>query len=229
MKKVYCITCGKWLGQFADYNKSKKCNSCSKLFFNARYFQKIDKNEKAYFLGFLFADGSIVNNSLKWTSKDVCMLNKFKKFISSKNVIHYDKKQDEYKLGVCSPRLRQDLEKLNFIPRKTFRLKFPKIKSKFISHFIRGYFDGDGCIYFQKNNYPRLEFYSGCGSFLEEINKIIGQNGKIRKRSTYVCFTLGFNGKKVYDIMDYLYKDAKVYLKRKFDKLRRNKYAYQTA
>ncbi len=203
-------------------NYLKKYNIKRRLrrdLFNSEYFKYINSEDKAYFLGFLFADGSIVGNSLKWKSIDKEILIKFKIFLESKNKINYIKEYNEYSLQIASPILRIDLEKLNFIPNKTFRLKMPKIKNKLLFHFIRGYFDGDGCIYSQsqKGNfyYPRLEFYSGCLSFLKEINKIFYNDGLIREKIRSNCFTLCFNGKIALNIMNLLYKDADIYLKRK--------------
>jgi len=193
--------------------------------FDTTYFKSIDSEDKAYFLGFLFADGCIVKNCLKWTSKDLSAILSFMSNIKSKNKINYNKIQDEYRIGLGSVNMTKDLQKLNFCERKAYRMVFPKIKKPLLSHFIRGYFDGDGCFYVQKSKttklpvYPRLEFYSCCEGFLKSVNRIFDDIGHIRYKAPTHVFTLGFNGKKALKIIKILYSDSNYYLLRKKQKL----------
>mgnify|MGYP002625860766 CR=1 FL=1 len=55
--------------------------------------------------------------------------------------------QDQYIFSVSSPKMKVDLIRLGAIPNKSLILEFPKdIPNDLIRHFVRGYFDGDGCI-----------------------------------------------------------------------------------
>ena len=72
--------------------------------------------------------------------------------------------------------------------RKSLDIDFPVVPRKFLPDFVRGYFDGDGCIYLDKR---RNRYYSSfsCGSkeFIEKLyavlKKYLDIGGYIRKRS----------------------------------------------
>ena len=138
-----------------------------KHFFDMSFFKKIDTEEKAYFLGLLYADGCTAEHSINLaiSSRDVELLEKFKKAIKftgpiEKIIVMIDygdkygiKPTETVKIRLNSMELRQDVINLGCVPRKTFTLSFPseKIVPRFlVRHFIRGYFDGDGCVYERK-------------------------------------------------------------------------------
>jgi hypothetical protein len=128
---------------------------------NEDYFEKIDSNEKAYWLGLLFADGYVrkrkqfngkhkqggtVGISLK--NGDEYLLEKLIIDLGSTYKLTKQIKDEflSYKLEVNSSKMADDLINLGCIPNKSLILMPPNLKDKFIPHFIRGYFDGDGSI-----------------------------------------------------------------------------------
>jgi hypothetical protein len=128
---------------------------------NENYFEKIDTNEKAYWLGLLCADGyvrkrkqfngkhkqgGIVGISLK--SGDEYLLEKLIVDLDSTYKLTKQVKDDflSYKLEINSVKLADDLIKLGCIPNKSLKLLPPNLTDELINHFIRGYFDGDGSI-----------------------------------------------------------------------------------
>jgi hypothetical protein len=128
---------------------------------NEDYFEKIDSNEKAYWLGLLFADGYVrkrkqfngkhkqggtVGISLK--NGDEYLLEKLIIDLGSTYKLTKQIKDEflSYKLEVNSSKMDDDLINLGCIPNKSLILMPPNLKDKFIPHFIRGYFDGDGSI-----------------------------------------------------------------------------------
>jgi hypothetical protein len=128
---------------------------------NEDYFEKIDSNEKAYWLGLLFADGYVrkrkqfngkhkqggtVGISLK--NGDEYLLEKLIIDLGSTYKLTKQIKDEflSYKLEVNSSKMADDLINLGCIPNKSLILMSPNLKDKFIPHFIRGYFDGDGSI-----------------------------------------------------------------------------------
>ena len=135
----------------------------SRYFANFRYFNKIDTEFKAYILGFIYADGNLFNNTLKIaiSEKDKEILEKFKEDIKCNNPILFIKsnlknRQDQVSLSITDVDLRNDLIDKGVIENKTFKIVFPsynKVPKKLIHHFIRGYFDGDGCICVYKVNW----------------------------------------------------------------------------
>ena len=130
---------------------------------NFDYFNKIDSKDKAYFLGFISADGNVWKRDRKNSqgqlrisihSKDVDVLHKFKKYINSNHKItefsfvHKDTGTitETSSLTIVSDKIFNDLSKYNITPNKTWKFHPINIPDNFISHFIRGYFDGDGSI-----------------------------------------------------------------------------------
>lgn len=125
-------------------------------------FNKIDTEEKAYWLGFLCADGTIRSKpkdyqiELCLKEEDFNHLVKFRKFIGNNNKISYREKQKAFRYCFRSKQIHKDLCKLGCVPRKSLILKFPtkeQVPDAFLNDFIRGYFDGDGCLCFSKNRY----------------------------------------------------------------------------
>jgi DNA-binding transcriptional regulator WhiA len=126
-----------------------------KNYCNDTYFSEIDNSQKAYWLGVLFADGNVSRKNSKtgkifFSSIDKEWIELFKKEINFTGKItketHKKYKKDIYKISITSKIMFEDLVKLGCTPNKTFTLKFPKLKKELTSHFIRGYFDGDGSV-----------------------------------------------------------------------------------
>lgn len=125
-----------------------------KYSFDKTFFKKIDTEQKAYFLGLLYADGYIhskpyyVGISLKYD--DIDILEKFKESILSNNLIKHiiSNGFKQVYLQFSSIELVKDLINQGCIQNKSKVLKFPlNIKDELIHHFIRGYFDGDGSVW----------------------------------------------------------------------------------
>lgn len=117
------------------------------------------------------------------------------------------------------------LAKLGVVPNKTFKLEFPNIKEKYYSHFIRGYFDGDGS--FPSGRHGAGFSLVGRQGFLEKVRDILIENCKLNKVGVYKrvnIYTLNYGGQiQMKRITDYLYKDATIFLQRKYDKVKNNK------
>ena len=150
------------------------------------YFNKIDTEEKAYWLGFLYADGCVHSNnyeiSVNITDKE--HIEKFKTAIKAFNhniTETQDKRfQNEktlYQFSIKDKQLHQDLIKWGCIPQKSLLInKIPNIPRDYVSHFLRGYFDGDGSLhYLQGTNNYRISFI-GTKDFLNDIQKELQTN-----------------------------------------------------
>jgi len=131
--------------------------------FNDTYFENIDTEDKSYWLGFFYADGYVRKRhdsgqfKLKLCKKDKNHIELFKTNIKSEHIItdgveFFTKNNKKYKseyslLNIYSLKLVDDLIKHGCVQNKTQKIRFPILKNELIQHFIRGYFDGDGCIY----------------------------------------------------------------------------------
>ncbi len=124
----------------------------------------------------------------------------------------------------------QDLIHLGCPPQKTHILKFPsfqQVPEHLINHFMRGYFDGDGCIYVNpKKSGTNLFDVVGNHDFIASYKKTmftkIGKASEVKLRKcncngNIVALDLGGN-QQLRKIYNFLYKDATIYLKRKKEK-----------
>ncbi len=201
---------------------------------NYSCFEAINSEEKAYWLGFIAADGCISKemNQVKISLKgsDIEHLEKFKAFINTpvnitKRFINCNNKLCEVvTIVICNEKICQDLIKLGCTPTKslTLDIKTELINQEFIRDFWRGYVDGDGSI--RKGNCITLSFLSTlemCTKGLEYFKNFITLDTikykyiTCLKTRTNNSYSLAINGKKAKNILDILYKDSTIYLNRK--------------
>lgn len=162
---------------------------------NSDYFKNIDTGSKAYVLGYLLADGSNTGKGIRLmcTYKDKEIIEYVRDEITPSNEIReyvYGKKHMAY-CSVGSSDMMEDLENLNFIKNKQCaNLHFPKIPEELYPDFIRGYFDGDGCVTYT-NNQLKISICADLNQAkdLEEILKnakvITKENNNIVDMSKY--------------------------------------------
>lgn len=160
------------------------------------FFEDINSEEKAYWLGYIAADGNVYSSkqrknysagsTLKIVSKDKEHLQKFKYSIQSDAEIEriinfkgYSNGNAVYRIQIYSNKICEDLIKLGIVPNKSLILKPPKIKKEFYKDFIRGYFDGDGSIYKTKSNYGFN--LVGTKEMLEWVIKVLDIETNIKK------------------------------------------------
>lgn len=194
---------------------------------NENVFEKIDSEEKAYWLGFMYADGCVSEKTnrieLCVQEKDKEHIIKFKTFLKSQHKIGKKIKNNKYisyRLGITREKLKKDLIKQGCIPNKTKVMKFPtknQVPKKFIFPFIRGYFDADGCIRKHNTSNVSLELL-GYEDFLKELTKLLNIDGHIYSFNHSDVSRFMIAGKQATEIFNYLYKDATIYLDRKYKK-----------
>jgi len=198
-----------------------------KYLLNEDFFEIIDSEEKAYFLGFLFADATINEKhhyvDLTLHNKDIEILNKFNKLIFINERPLYSVKKIYRRLQINSMKIVNDLVKLGCIQNKTFKLKFPNIDNKYVRDFIRGYFDGDGCVYITNKT---LNFsIVGTIELLEIIQKYLIENCQLNKtkfderfplRKTNIRSLLYGGNIVINRIFHYLYDNSTIFLERKY-------------
>ena len=223
-------TVNRYLSKYmSDYNLYKK----QKYKFNINYFEIIDTEEKAYWLGFLYGDGNVYKNilSLYIDKIDKLHVEKFRECLQSNHPIHYVKRDNTVKIVIINKKTVKDLGRWGCIPNKSLNLyKLPNIADKLMKHFIRGYFDADGCIYIQKDkkkygNYEYIGFtIASTKDFLENIqgflinNNIITKKNKINKISAN-GYLFRHVGKNALSFLIYIYNNTNIYLDRKKNKL----------
>lgn len=126
--------------------------------FNENYFEEVNSEEQAYILGLIYSDGCIYKHPTTYaleitqTEQDKDILLKVKNVLESDYpLIESQQKSNNkktYRFYVYSKKIFDDLVNLGVKPRKSLSLKFPTfLNDSLMPHFIRGYFDGDGCIW----------------------------------------------------------------------------------
>ena len=206
---------------------SKGTSKNRKYFFDLDYFEKIDTEEKAYWLGFLYADGYVSYKgtiSLGLQEKDKDHLEKLKKSIKAEQIeLQYKKNTKSYSLNLGSVKMANDLIKLGCTQAKSLILEFPTIEQvpeHLVHHFMRGYFDGDGCIYVPEDKNHCYFSVLGTHNFLDKYEEILLKN--IHKDTwNENTESIHYGGKnQIQKIFNYLYKDATIYLDRKYEKFK---------
>lgn len=135
------------------------------LGYNSGYFERIDSSEKAYWLGFLYADGYVTSGDrwgLELSSVDFeHMNNLLEAFDCNCRIKTRCRNGNESCLfQIKNKRMYDSLVNAGVVRNKTCILEFPSqeiVKEIFYADFIRGFFDGDGCVTFSESLYIRPE------------------------------------------------------------------------
>lgn len=201
--------------------------------FNDSFFEKIDTEEKAYWLGMLMADGNISDFGRKsytirllLKESDIYHVQNFADAIDLKKTIRIDK-EGRGSIAIHSKKMFFDLIAHGIYPNKTGHEVFPSLDETLMPHFIRGFFDGDGTIYARNQHDKRKRSMCAIGficmnkDFMDSLlfhlentcNVSINSHYK-KGKNVYECKTEAINS--CVRIIDYIYKDATIYLERKY-------------
>lgn len=190
----------------------------------------IVKNEtEAYLLGFFYADGSVSKEnifSIALAEKDKDFLQNIANILNQAFAVDkklkYDARLKAYEV-VYGVRIGKLLNSLGVINRKSYENNsqiFEKIPDELKRHFIRGFFDGDGSITIGSDGKARLGFVGLNYELINSISiftkkNIVNTNAKVRQDGKYWRYRLsGNNVVKIF--CNYIYKDAIIYLDRKY-------------
>jgi intein/homing endonuclease len=217
-----------------------------KHFFNEDYFENINTEEKAYWLGFIAADGSIVKSSeynsyrlyINLSHIDESHLEKFQNTIEANDIAL---QRHTSTVGFCnangsttsrivlnSLKLCTDLAKYHIHQRKSYDIQLPSIDSDLMPHYLRGLFDGDGSYYYQydtKNNRYRytFEIVGASKMLLKQIQEyLLSVNIKTNlycRKGTNSFRLMSSSKQEILKLIDLLYSDAHIYLDRKYQKI----------
>lgn len=211
-------------------------NPLQKYTYNENYFKTIDTEEKAYWLGFLAADGAINEHKhdkkveLGLAAVDKPHIEKFVAAIDGEKEMvkdHISKsKGKEYpscRVTVNCTKMANDLIDKGITPRKSHTLQYPTfLPEDLIKHFMRGYFDGDGGVQVRNGTTLAINILGNedfLADFSNKLNQLLGVPiQKMYSKSTSNVKTIYYYGENAAKILDFFYKNATVYLDRKRDK-----------
>lgn len=221
---------------------------------NYHYFDIIDTEEKAYWLGFMTADGWISQNKktgagaigIELQYSDIGHLRKFNKSIQgnykitdrwrSCEISSRDKETLHHTcvIRVYSRKMYDSLCACGLSQDKSYIVKFPDIEPHLVRHYIRGYFDGDGC-FSVSNNHLNVKFVTVSYNYFQDLSNYLNSLGlqlrcfnELNEFGTMVYYTeIRYNKDKLL-FLDYIYKDSNIYLDRKHKKYLKAKSIYST-
>lgn len=200
------------------------------------YFQEINTDKKAYFLGFIAADGMVqampkvgYTMRIKIQKPDIEILQELRKEMKANYPINTEKTkygQDCVTFRVHSATMVEDLIKHGIVPRKSWGMQPPAtVPNKMIHHYIRGLFDGDGSVLFPFKDRNDIKVcFSGNITIMEWLRDLLTKECGVTKNK--VCCrdngftTLSYTGANAIKIRDYMYPTKNEFgLKRKKEKL----------
>ena len=215
---------------------------------NVEYFKSIDSEEKAYWLGFIAADGCISKTRYKlaFCVKDSDILYKFKKAIGAGNPVGhrmvFDKRtgktNEQYNIQITSKEFCNYIKSHGVTEHKSKDFNFPNIEERFYSHFIRGLYDGDGSIHIKVSKVRKyltcrinlistLNCITYIKNYFESKLKFTVQNifSKHEEGIHYLSIQ-----KNVIDFLEWIYMDSTVEsrLDRKYEKYKDYKISYES-
>lgn len=234
--------------QLLRNHKVKINNNLSQLFrkytLDEMFFDKIDTQEKAYFLGFLYADGYHYEGNCSITlslqERDKEILEKLNNVIKSNRPLQFvktsrasDKRQNQYRLCISSIIMSKQLVKLKCIQNKSDFIELPTedmVPEHLMNHFLRGFIDGDGHIGFDIRKHKNEHWYVCQCICSIVVNHLFGH-----QLCDFINNKFNFNINKLYKMqsskvktfqigklsqitvfLDWLYKDATIFLDRKY-------------
>jgi hypothetical protein len=209
-------------------------------------FKEINTQEKAYILGLFYSDGYMYKRDPSYFCG--ITLHKTDEYIFDKITElfpfftkSYDKSKPNVALLRCNQKsFYEDLLENGCLPRKSFEnkdlIKLPNLNDDLLSHFVRGFFDGDGSVYFSKTssiNTKYCTFTGVCNSLFREIQSLlenysinfrltvskvptVHSEHRIKQLQEVYILTIS-NRENINNFFNYLYRDSNIHFSRKKD------------
>ena len=190
------------------------------------FLEKIDSEEKAYFLGFFYADGHLnKKDGVEITIKvdDAYILEKFKKALKFEGPVNYSR-GIYARLTFQNKKIASDLKNMGITNHKTHTCTFPYsfLPLELYPHFIRGYFDGDGSVSISKiRNYKDIQVtFTGNENMLISIKNILSgitkSQANVFPYKNRDAYSYKLQGKNICTkLYHYFYDEATIFLERK--------------
>ena len=180
----------------------------------------------AYILGFFIADGTVATDTqmISFSQKERYILENIRTELNSNHIITKNN-SGVYLLNLNSKVMKRDLIELHGVtPNKSNKIRFPKVPDEYLSHFIRGYFDGDGYINYKQYT---ITFVGGSRLFMTDLIHILKEKGfqpqlQIQGKN----YRVHIRGRRSIQLFsNWIYKDKskELYLIRKYDIFQKEK------
>lgn len=194
-------------------------------------------NNDAYLLGLIYSDGNLYRNCIEISlnEKDKQILEDVSRYVYDTIKLSYRKgkkfiknnkeyfSKGQFRFNITSRNVADKLKLIGLCNNKSLKIRLPKIKEEYYSHFIRGIFDGDGCIFISKKykGTNRVSIVSNpifCLELKLKIEEFLNINVCINKKTKNVD-TLSISGNnQIKEFMDWIYNESDLKLNRKYYK-----------
>lgn len=247
-----CVVASVLLNEVSGRLKVKSCGCLREKNIPEKenFFENIDSESKAYILGFIASDGCVQPelNRVKIDLKDVDedILKKIQTEIGHKNNLsHYSQEIDignkhytahTSRLIISSKKMVEDLEKYGIVKNKSniLDVALEMIPDDYFFDYLRGVIDGDGCISFTEGGTCNLTITTStvmANHLNKEIERLFGETRFYlthRHKNVLENATLQATNKHfIYQILNRTYKNANIYLDRKYNKYLAYKMYYE--
>jgi len=202
---------------------------------NQSWFDDIDHEYKAYFLGFLWADGYINHKrkSIRLTlnDKDQNILKTFSNLLYNQDNIKYYIHKTKFgivntaNLYIYNKHIYNKIIDFGYpLQNKTYDIRFPvNLNKSLYRHFIRGLFDGDGCIYVNKTNTRIVFDFTSNELMINDLKEILGDlkyftYKRYKERNNNILSMRLNKTKEILNMLTWIYNDSTIFLERKFNK-----------
>lgn len=206
---------------------------------NSEYFDNINTPNKAYILGLIYADGNnyIRGNkhcfTLSLQERDHDLLERVRQELEYEGELRFvplheqnNRYMNQYTLVITDEYMCEQLKKIGVVQRKSLILKFPTfLRPDLIRHFVRGYFDGDGCLSYDTSRNKEhtgvcgtFEFISSLSNILKSmfVNNHIYHPKQSGDSNTFVLETIG--NLSSYKFLSWMYQDCDMKMDRKYQR-----------
>ena len=205
---------------------------------NENYFDNIDNEHKAYYIGLMIADGNVfqpkeggrqMSTSITLQNCDKFILEEFKKDLHLNHNINSDARGCSY-IAVRSNKIGEGISKYGIVPKKTLKSFLPtNIDDKFMKDVVRGIFDGDGSILVKtrkiRNRFIHIVSFCGTHRLMSELSDYLYNKLNFQKHPNVYDYSdrnlseIKIANQHDFEIfMTWIYNDSTIYLKRKYDK-----------
>lgn len=196
------------------------------------FFEEIDTEEKAYFLGMLMADGSVHKRGKEEATItllliDLDVVESFKRTMNSDSKItisdrkRHKSERPTYSVTVRSNKIAEDLATYGVVPNKTYLTNrvCEGVPDHLKRHYLRGLFDGDGSIYKSKRGLWCIALTNNYPSFLEDIQdwlqELIPDLIRVKTYDGKSSARIAYHGRTAKKVCMLLYEDSMVSMRRK--------------
>lgn len=217
-----------------QYNiKIKKRGQSKNRSIKEDFFDQIDTEEKAYFLGLLFTDGNVQPDKsgkrspqirIQLKMSDINILQELRTILNIQSKIFYDKRKNKESavLSFRNQHMAESLSKYGIIQNKTYLTKhLPEIPKQFRKDFLRGLLDGDGSIYQERSGRFIIDFCSYHESICQDFKNLCNCFLTTQNTSGIANYSSAYHIRfsrqsTVKQLATVLYKDSKISLARKY-------------